>query len=104
MTKRRSKTAAQSYPLTNGPLLDRFRAGSHPGAAQVAARLGSMNQPQASVDWLGLALGFVGTVGALIAVFQGSWPWAVIIFLASILAELLIALARRRRARRPLNP
>ena len=68
-----------------------------------AATLDDMDQPQASVDWLGLALGFAGTVGALIAVFEGSWLWATVIFLASIIAELLVALVRRRRARQTIG-
>lgn len=49
-------------------------------------------------------LGVMGTVGAVTAPTQGEWLWAAIIFLGSIMAELLVVLARRRRARRDQNP
>jgi hypothetical protein len=58
-----------------------------------------MNHPQASVDRPAVLLGVVGTGGAVTAVTQGEWLWAGIILLGSIVAELLVVLARRRRAR-----
>jgi uncharacterized membrane protein YjjP (DUF1212 family) len=57
-----------------------------------------MNQSQASIDWPAVLLGVVGTGGAVIAVLDGEWLWAAIIFLGSIMAGLLVVLTRRRRA------
>jgi hypothetical protein len=58
-----------------------------------------MTQSRASVDWPAVLSGAVGAGGSVFALTLGEWLWAAIIFLASILAELLVVLARRRRAR-----
>ncbi len=63
-------------------------------------RPGDNNRPDPPVDWLLLVLGAGGTVGAVVAWTLGEWLWASIVFGGSILAELLVAGARRRRARR----
>lgn len=63
-----------------------------------------MNQPPPSIDWLAVLLGSAGTVGATIAAVSGEWLWAAIIFVGSIVVELLVVLARRRRERRPGTP
>ncbi|MGY1624008.1 hypothetical protein ACI789_17565 [Geodermatophilus sp. SYSU D00965] len=42
----------------------------------------------------------MGTVGAVTALTQDAWLWGAVIVLGSIVAELLVVLARRRRARR----
>ena len=59
-----------------------------------------MADPQTSVDWPAVLLGAVGTLGAVIALIQGAWLWAGVIFLGSIVAELLVVLVRRRKLRR----
>ncbi len=59
---------------------------------------------QASVDWPVVLLGAVGTAVAVTALMQGEWLWAAIVFLGSIVAELVLVLARRRRARHAQTP
>jgi hypothetical protein len=80
------------------------RPDSPVNAALVAAPLSGMSQPQASVDGPALLVGVMGTVGTVTALTQGEWLWAAIISSGSIVAELLVVLARRRRARRAQNP
>ncbi len=63
-----------------------------------------MTHPPASVDWPVVVLGAVGTAVAVTALMQGEWPWAAIVFLGSIVAELVLILARRRRARHVQAP
>ncbi|MGY1590869.1 hypothetical protein ACI79D_02715 [Geodermatophilus sp. SYSU D00708] len=63
-----------------------------------------MNRPQAAVDWPLLLLGVVGTVGVVTALTQDAWLWGAVIFLGSVVAELLVVLARHRRARRAQTP
>ncbi len=59
-----------------------------------------VTHPTASVDWPVVVPGAVGTAVAVTALMQGEWLWAAIVFLGSIVAELVLVLARRRRARR----
>jgi len=66
--------------------------------------MAGVTYPQASVDWPVVSLGAVGTAGAVTALIQDEWLWAVVIFVVSILAELLLVLARRRRAQRAQTP
>jgi hypothetical protein len=74
------------------------------GTAASAAPVNRMTQPRASVDWPLLLLGAMGTGGAVTALIQDEWLWGAIIFLGSIVAELLVIVARRRRARRAQTP
>jgi uncharacterized membrane protein YjjP (DUF1212 family) len=66
--------------------------------------MAGMTHPQASVDWPVMLLGAMGTGGAVTALIQDEWLWVAIIFLGSTLAELLLVLARRRRARHAHTP
>jgi hypothetical protein len=66
--------------------------------------MAAMTASQTSVDWPAVSLGVVGVVGAVIALTQGAWLWAAVIFLGSIVAELLVVWARRRKPRRPQTP
>jgi hypothetical protein len=59
-----------------------------------------MSRRRQPVDPPALLLTVVGTVGGVTASTQGEWLWAAVIFLGSIVAEVLVVLARRRRARR----
>jgi uncharacterized membrane protein YjjP (DUF1212 family) len=64
---------------------------------------GRSRRPPAAVDWVAVLLGVIGSVGAVIALLEGAWLWAVTFFVGSIVVELLVVLARRRRARRALG-
>jgi hypothetical protein len=55
-----------------------------------------MTHPKASIDGPAVLLGVVGTGGAVTALVQDEWLWAAIIFVGSVVAELLLVLARRR--------
>ncbi len=65
-----------------------------------------MTGPQESLDWPVVVLGVVGTGGAVAVLLQGRWLLAAGIFLASVVVELLLVWARRRRAsvNRPPRP
>ncbi len=66
--------------------------------------MAGVTHPQASVDWPVVSLGAVGTGVAVTALIQGEWLWAAVVFLGSIVAELVLVLARRRRARHAQTP
>lgn len=59
-----------------------------------------MSRPRERVDRPAVVLGAVGTVGAVVALTLGEWLWAAVVFVGSIVVELLLVLARRQRARR----
>ena len=66
--------------------------------------MAGMTHSQASIDWPVVLLGAVGTGGAVTALVHDEWLWAAIIVLGSMLAELVLVLARRRRAQRAETP
>ncbi len=66
--------------------------------------MAGVTHPQASVDWPVVLLGAASTAVAVTALMQGEWLWAASIFVGSIVAELLLVLARRRRARHARTP
>ena len=66
--------------------------------------MAGMTSPPASDDWPAVLLGGVGAGGAVIALIQNEWLLAAMIFLGSMVAELLVVLARRRQARRARTP
>lgn len=64
-----------------------------------------MNQPEASVYWPAVLVGGAVTIGAVTALALGEWLLAGILFVGSIVAEVLVVLARRLwRARRARTP
>ena len=66
--------------------------------------MAAMPDPPTSVDWPAVSLGLIGTVGGVVELIQGAWLLAGVIFLGSIVTELLVVLLRRRKPRRAQTP
>jgi hypothetical protein len=81
--------------------VDRLRRRAVPGPTDPAtAPPAGTDRPPTSVDGLVVLLGVAGTVGAVVALMTGAGIWAIIVFVGSVLGQVLVVLAQRRADRR----